>query len=91
MIFYISPIIEGKLTRLKVEKIFESPSLERFEVTAKNRSLTLQTNRILFQNRGLKHRKGQWKIVSGTLNKSAALQRITDEIEKRVEGNDSNK
>jgi hypothetical protein len=82
MIFYISPIIEGKLTRLRVEKIFESPSLERFEVTAKNRSLTLQTNRILFQNRGLKHRKGQWTIVSGSLNKSAALERITEAIEK---------
>ncbi|HEY4874595.1 MAG TPA: hypothetical protein VIH86_03425 [Puia sp.] len=84
MIFYISPIIEEKLTRLKVEKNFESPSRERFEVTAKNRSLTLQTNRILFQNRGLKHRKGQWTIVSGTLNKSASLQRITDEIEKEL-------
>ncbi|HLY68884.1 MAG TPA: hypothetical protein VKR53_04100 [Puia sp.] len=85
MTFYISPIIEGKLTRLKVEKIFESPSIERFEVTAKNKSLTLQTNRILFQNRGLKHRKGQWTIVAGNLNKSAALQRITDAIDKELQ------
>ena len=63
MTFYINPIIEGKLTRLKVVKVFESPSLEKFEVTAKNKTLILQTNRLLFLNKGLKHRKGQWTLI----------------------------
>jgi len=85
MQFYISPIIEGKLTRLKVERTFESDSIEKFEVTAKNKSLTLQTNRNIFKTKGLKHRKGQWTLIAGSLHHSYSLQKITDAIDAKLQ------
>jgi hypothetical protein len=84
MAFYIAPIIEGKRTKLKVELIFKSDVIERFEVTAKNKSLTLQTNRLLFVNKGLKHRKGQWTLIAGSLHNQRALEHIYNAIDERL-------
>ncbi|MBS1915305.1 MAG: hypothetical protein JST87_03450 [Bacteroidetes bacterium] len=85
MVFYITPIIEGRLRKLKVERVFHENYIEHFEVTARNKKLTLQTNRLLFLSKGLKHRRGQWKIIAGTLNNFSALQKIIAAIEEKIE------
>jgi hypothetical protein len=85
MLFYITPIIEGRLRKLKVELVFHENFIEHFEVTARNKKLTLQTNRLLFLSKGLKYRKGQWKIISGNLNNFSALQKIITAIEEKIE------
>jgi hypothetical protein len=84
MMFYITPQIQGKMVRLKVELVLESPSLEQFKVTARNKTLMLQTNRLLFVHRGLKHRKGQWNVISGNLHNKAALEKIIEAIEEKL-------
>ena len=84
MYFFISPKIDGKLTRLKVELVHKTEVLEHYEVKAKNKSLTLQTNRLLFESKGLKHRKGQWKLISGNLHNAAALEKIIKAIEGKI-------
>jgi hypothetical protein len=84
MDFFICPKIDGKPTRLKVELVHKTEVLEHYEVTAKNKSLTLQTNRLLFQEKGLKHRKGQWKLIAGHLHNTAALDKIIKAIEEKL-------
>jgi hypothetical protein len=84
MQFYISPRIEGRQTRLKVKLIFRSELLEKFEVTARNKSLTLQTNRLLFLSKGLKHRRGQWTLIAGSLHNQYALDMITKAIDEKL-------
>ncbi|MES1225759.1 MAG: hypothetical protein ABUT20_60335 [Bacteroidota bacterium] len=87
MVFYITPIIEGRLRRLKVELVFRGNDMEHYEVTACNKTFTLQTNRLMFINRGLKHRKGQWKIISGHMNNTYAMEKIIAAIEEKIENN----
>src|SRR5215467_14542706 len=81
MKFQVQPIIEGKLTRLQVELISSAADIEQFRVIGKNKTVILQTNRLLFQNRGLKHRKPQWKVIDGSLNNPYNMEKITDAIE----------
>jgi hypothetical protein len=83
--FYIAPKIDGKLTRLRVELVHNTESTEDFQVTAKNKTLVLQTNRLLFISKGLKHRKGTWKLVSGNMHKSYALEKIIEAIQEKLE------
>jgi len=74
------------MRKLKVELVLREDYMEHFEVTARNKKLTLQTNRLLFISKGLKHRKGQWKVISGHMNNSYALGKITAAIEEKIEG-----
>jgi len=81
MRFLIIPIIEGKIIRLQVERIYADDKIEHFKVTGKNKSVVLQTNRLLFQARKLKSRKGQWKTIDGHIHSEYALKKITEAIE----------
>jgi len=47
MKFQIDPIIVGKMTRLHVERIDFDDRIEHFKRTGKNKSITLQTNRLM--------------------------------------------
>ena len=85
MNFLITPKINGKLTRLKVQLIYKTDTVERFEVIARNKTLVLETNRMLFMNKGLKHRKGQWKLISGHLNYPYHLEKIHEAIDEKLE------
>jgi hypothetical protein len=85
MKFSIAPIIDGKLTRLQVDLIHSEEFIEHFKVSARNKSFVLQTNRLLFKSKGLKFRKGQWKIINGNMHNTNALEKIIKEIEKYLE------
>jgi hypothetical protein len=65
MTFSIIVTIDRKNYRLRVERIHQTAQIERYRVTGGNRSIVLQTNGPLFKTKGLKHRKGQWKLVEG--------------------------
>jgi hypothetical protein len=81
MKFLINPIIEGATTRLQIERIYGDDKIEHFKVTGRNKSIVLQTNRLLFQARKLKNRKGQWKTIDGHIHNAYALKKITDAID----------
>lgn len=50
---------------MKVERIHATDQIERYRVTGGQRSIVLQTNGPLFKNKGLRHRKGTWKLYEG--------------------------
>jgi hypothetical protein len=85
MNFIINPLIEGIPTRLFVDRVFAGEHFEQFMVKGRNRSILLQTNRKLFRLKGLKHRKGQWKIVEGEMKNAYILEKITDAIDNYLD------
>ena len=91
MSFAISLRNDGKMIRLTVERIYLSDQLEKYKVTARNKSLTLQSNRPLLQKKNLKYRKPNWKLIEGQMHNSNVLNKIIDTLEdylKREEEND---
>ncbi|HLK29021.1 MAG TPA: hypothetical protein VKT28_10575 [Puia sp.] len=85
MVFFIAPKINGIATRLKVELISQQNGLEKYKVTAKNRELIFQTNQLMLKQKGLKHKRAQWKIISGNLNNTYAFEKIVEAIAERIE------
>jgi len=47
--------VDGKYIRLQVERKYLSDQIERFEVKARNKSLTIQSNRPLLRGKAIKH------------------------------------
>ena len=76
--------------KMKVERIYEGDSLERYRVTGGGRSIVLQTDRLLLKKTGSR-KKQDWKIKEGDLMnadpKAAAegILEICDAIEYKVE------
>ncbi len=75
---------EQRNIRLVVERVSHNPVMEQFEVTARNTSLRLQTNRLLLRNKGLKHKPAAWKIIGGTVRVSSIKQSIVNAIENKL-------
>lgn len=48
-----------------VERIHLDERTERYKLIGRDRSIVLESNRPFFRNRGLMHRKPDWKIVEG--------------------------
>lgn len=78
----IEPIINGRALRLPVAKTEETPTTETYQITVGDHSITIQTNRRLFRQKGLKHRKGWWKVLAGQFKHEAAKEAICQAIER---------
>jgi hypothetical protein len=83
MKFRIRVIINGRQLLFQVEKTSTTPNTEDYQIAIQDRSITLQTNRLLFKTKELKDRKGVWKIIEGDFTNSTALDIITEAIERR--------
>ncbi len=70
---------------LRVEHINITPRSEQFRIVARNKTIVLETNRPFFRNRGLKHRKPDWKLVEGKLESGYALESLSEAIMKIIE------
>jgi len=57
-----------------------SEQIERFEVKARNKTLTIQSNRPLLRGKGIKHRKPDYKLIAGTISSSGALEKIIEAV-----------
>lgn len=80
MRFGIVIMVDGKYIRLQVERIYLSEQIERFEVKARNKTLTIQSNRPLLRGKGIKHRKPDYKLIAGDINSSGALEKIIEAL-----------
>jgi hypothetical protein len=60
---------------------------EYFKLIARNKTLTIESNRPLFRNKGLKHRRYDLKILEGGTEvwNMVFRQKIYEQIEKLVE------
>jgi len=82
--FGINIIHDRKKIRLAVERLAPNGLLEQFEVTARNTSFRLQTNRMLLRNKGLKYKRPDWKIVAGVVYNRAIREKIIAAIEAKM-------
>lgn len=78
MKFGISIQVGGRRIRLSVEQIYKSDQIERFEITARNKSLTIQSNRPLLRGKGVKHRRPNYKLVSGLVEAPGVVSNIIE-------------
>ncbi|MCB9056735.1 MAG: hypothetical protein H6549_12840 [Chitinophagales bacterium] len=74
--------VDGKLKRLRVERIYHSDQIEKYIVVARNKTLTFRSNRPLLRKKGLKHRRPDWKLVDGQIHNRYVLEIIVEELQK---------
>ncbi|MBL7739368.1 MAG: hypothetical protein JNK14_09115 [Chitinophagaceae bacterium] len=80
MMFYISVYGEGKYLRFKVEQVYLSDQLEKYKVSGRNKSITLQSNRPLLRAKGMKTRRPDWKLIEGQLQDENILRQIIENL-----------
>jgi hypothetical protein len=84
MTFRIRVIINGKEMLFPVQKIDTTETTETYSISIRDRSISLQTNRLLFHGKNLEQGQGQadWKVIDGQFTSPSALQPITEAIER---------
>lgn len=80
MKFDIQIKYSGRWYKLKVEQFNVTERLEKFKIIGRNKTIVLESNRPLFRNKGLKHRKPDWKLVEGSLTSTSGLEEIQQKI-----------
>ena len=86
MNFWITIKYGNKNYRLMVEHTVMDARTELFKVVGRNKFIVLESNRPLFRNRGLKHRKPDFKLIEGKIDYNGSLHLLVDAILKIVEG-----
>ena len=86
MRYTITVVHDRKQYRYTIEHIPIDQRTEHFELIARNKTLTITSNRPLFRNKGLKHRRYELKVVEGMeVRNMAFLQKIYEQIENLAE------
>jgi len=85
MVFYIRPLINRIAYRLRVEQVMIDSVKEQYRISGRNKSIVLQSNRPLFRNKGIKHRKPNWKLVEGSVHYHSDMEPIIAEIMKIID------
>ena len=80
-------LFDRKFITQKARLVYLSDQVERIVVMGRNRSITLQSNRPMLENKGLKNKRIQWKITEGSLHNSKVLQNILQSLEKHLKNN----
>lgn len=83
-VFWIAVQYDRKPWRYVVEQRRTSATEEQFTVLAKKKKLVITSNRLLFRNKGLKHRRPDYKLIQGEVWNISFLEQIIDAIDKRV-------
>lgn len=80
MVNYIYVDYNKRKYRLKVEIILLTDVIERFKVSNKTQTITLQSNRPLLRHKGLKKRFPNWKVIEGTIHNPNNIDNIITEL-----------
>lgn len=75
---------EGRNIRLQVERVNISSQLEKYEITARNKSLTIQSNRLLMRAKGMKTRRPDYKLIAGVMHNMSLLEKIVSSLHDRL-------
>lgn len=76
--------IDGRKIRLQVERVYVSDQIEKFEITARNNSLTIQSNRPLLRNKGIKFRRPGYKLIGGIIHAPGVVKVIIDTLHSYI-------
>jgi len=85
MIFPIRIEIDRRYLNYQVEKIYNDGRIERYRINGRNGSIILESNRPLFRNKGLKHRKPDWNMIQGELKYRNYLRLFVDAIMDKID------
>lgn len=81
---------EGRNMRLKVERVYISDQLEKYEITARNKSLAIQSNRPLIRAKGMKTRKPDYKLTAGVMQNISLVEKINDVLHQALKYQEAN-
>ena len=79
--FFITPIIQGKQTRLRVYHLRKTLSLEYYEVSGRDRKIVLTNNRPTLQRMDIANVPLHWEVIEGEIKNLETLEAITKAIE----------
>jgi hypothetical protein len=82
MRFYIELKSGYNKIKLLIELLYKDERVERFKITGKDRFIVVETNRVLFRSKGLKHRKPDWKVIEGKVNYPQSFDQVKEAILK---------
>jgi hypothetical protein len=86
MRYTITIVHDRKTYRYTVEHVPIDQRTEHFRLIARNKSLTIVSNRPFFRNKGLKYRRYDLKVLEGMeVWNLAFMQKIYEQIEKLAE------
>jgi hypothetical protein len=88
MEFMIHIQVGDKRFRMLVTQVLAGPALEQFRIAAPNNPgnyIVLQSNRPLLRGRGLRHRRINWKVLSGNVYNQSALRKTIAQLELYLE------
>ncbi len=83
MKFFIYPKLDGRHYEIIVEHYGVTWNTERFKVFGKS-TLLIESNRPLFRNKGIKHRRPDYKLISGKITANYHLEAVIKEIDAWV-------
>lgn len=66
-----------------MEHVPVSSREEHFWVKRAGETIVLSSNRPLFRNKGLKHRRGDYEVISGQMHNIGLFNKIVDAIEAK--------
>jgi hypothetical protein len=70
---------------MRVERIFGNGEMEKFKISAGNKSIVIQGNRPLLKNKTSGKKRIKWKLYQGSFTNPAALALVILELEKYLE------
>ncbi len=79
-LFYIAIEQDRKQYRLKVERLLYNETHEQYLVSGRNKAIRVQSNRPLFRNKGLSHRRPDWRLVEGEGHNMGVLEKIYEAL-----------
>jgi hypothetical protein len=85
MEFEVRIKVDHKIYRMWVKRVHADQRKEQFLVTGGKKSIIVENNRPFFRNKGLKHRKPDWKLIEGDVKHAGSLQRLYDEMLDTIE------
>lgn len=83
-IFTITVFVGRNTYNYKVEKIYETAQIEHFKLYARNKNWVFSSNRPLFREKGLKHRKYDMKLIKGECWNVAFIEYLIEQMKAHV-------
>ena len=61
--FRIRIEIDRRYRYFQIDEIFNNGNIERYKIIGNNGSFELESNRPYLRNKGLKHKRPEWKVI----------------------------
>ena len=70
----------SRVYRINIEQFDVTDRSEKFRVIGRNKTIILESNCPFFRNRGMKHIRPDWKVISGEVQRGSGLEMLQNKI-----------